>query len=74
MEFDSLSAFINMAGHGFYVWLAYGISLSSLAYLLVAPLVQRRQIFHAIQQQIQLEKKLQAKSPIPVVAESGEPR
>ena len=61
MEFESFSAFILMAGHGFYVWLAYGVSLVGLAYLLINPLIQRRQIFMAIQRQIQLENNQQAK-------------
>lgn len=27
MRFDSLSAFIQMDGHGLYIWAAYGITL-----------------------------------------------
>ena len=30
MIFDSLSAFIQMDGHGLYVWAAYGITLAVL--------------------------------------------
>jgi len=28
MYFDSMSEFIAMGGHGFYVWLAYGVFLA----------------------------------------------
>ncbi|WP_068750299.1 heme exporter protein CcmD, partial [Oleiphilus sp. HI0123] len=27
MSFDSFSEFLNMGGHGLYVWLCYGIGL-----------------------------------------------
>lgn len=35
MQFDSLTAFLNMGGYGFFVWLSYGFSLISLAGLIV---------------------------------------
>ena len=37
MYFDSLAAAWNMAGHGPYVWSAYGISFVVIAYLVIAP-------------------------------------
>ncbi len=30
MQFDSLTEFLNMGGHGIYVWLAYGATLLTL--------------------------------------------
>lgn len=33
MHFDSFSAFIDMGGYGFYVWLAFGATLASLVAL-----------------------------------------
>ena len=31
-NFESLQAFLEMGGHGFYVWLSYGIGLAVLGY------------------------------------------
>lgn len=41
MRFDSLEAFIMMDGHGFYVWLAYAITLAVLMVNLWWPRVTR---------------------------------
>ena len=38
MQFETLSEFLQMDGHGFYVWLAYG---ATLGFLLIYPLVLR---------------------------------
>ena len=42
MYFDNLNAVLVMEGHGGYVWLAYAVTLSVLAILLVAPMRRRR--------------------------------
>lgn len=44
MFFDSLSSFINMDGHGFYVWLCYGIAAVILAGNFVGPVLKRKKI------------------------------
>lgn len=31
MQFDNITAFIDMGGHGFFVWFAYGLSIAVLA-------------------------------------------
>ena len=38
MQFETLSEFLQMDGHGLYVWLAYGVTLG---FLLIYPLVLR---------------------------------
>ena len=48
MYFDSLSDLVHMSGHGFYVWLAYGISLTVLIGLYVQPLRKKAQILKGI--------------------------
>lgn len=46
-QFDSFASFMTMNGHGPYVWAAYGISFAVLLYLLVSPILQRRQFVRA---------------------------
>ncbi|WP_372758855.1 heme exporter protein CcmD [Litorivivens sp.] len=42
MYFDSVSALLQMDGHGSYVWSAYGITALTLIALLVAPLQRKK--------------------------------
>lgn len=42
MQFESVAAFLDMGGHGGYVWAAYGLTLAVLAWNLVAPWLARR--------------------------------
>jgi heme exporter protein D len=43
MQFDSLSEFLYMGGHGLYVWLSYGVGVVLIGYNLVAPRIRYRQ-------------------------------
>ena len=36
MQFDSFSAFLDMGGYGFYVWLSYGVSAALLTLLFIS--------------------------------------
>ena len=56
MYFSDLSAFIDMGGHGFYVWLAFGFSIFWIAYLLVTPVVKKNQLLKVIYSQQQLHQ------------------
>ena len=49
-QFDNLTAFVAMAGHGPYVWSAYGISAAMLLWLTVVPLRRRRKLLSATPQ------------------------
>ncbi len=40
--FDSWAEFLQMGGHGPYVWSCYLITWAVLAYLLISPTVRRR--------------------------------
>ena len=42
MKFDSLADFVQMDGHGLYIWLAYGITLIVLSANLWWPRVTRQ--------------------------------
>lgn len=43
-RFDSLTDFMNMGGHGAYVWSAYAVSIVILAWLCAAPVRRRRKL------------------------------
>lgn len=53
-QFDSLQAFLNMGGHGPYVWAAYTVTLVLLVWLLANPLLQKKRFLrhHLRQQQL----------------------
>lgn len=41
-QFDNLTAFVAMGGHGPYVWAAYGVGLLVMAWLVIRPMLQKR--------------------------------
>ncbi|MFP5383512.1 MAG: heme exporter protein CcmD [Gammaproteobacteria bacterium] len=48
MEFASLADVLHMDGHGFYVWLSYGVTVLALVTLVVIPLMARRRLLRDI--------------------------
>lgn len=44
MYFDSFSEFLNMGGHGLYVWLAYGLTILLLVINFILPIRHKRQL------------------------------
>lgn len=56
MYFDSWTGFLEMGGHGFYVWSAYGVAFLVIAYNLLASIRARRQVRERVQRQERLEK------------------
>lgn len=44
MYFDSFSEFLNMGGHGLYVWLAYGLTATLLVINFILPIRHKRQL------------------------------
>ena len=48
LQFDSLSAAWQMAGHGPYVWASYGLCLIVLAALIVSPLTRQRRLLREL--------------------------
>ena len=41
-QFDSLAAFLNMNGHGAYVWACYIITFAMLIGLVINPILQKK--------------------------------
>jgi len=42
MAFATFSEFLNMGGHGLYVWLSYGLGFLTIALCLYVPIIQGR--------------------------------
>ena len=55
MYFDSVSAAIDMAGHGGYVWSAYFISALVIVYLLLLPRLRQQRLKRQIAGDIRRE-------------------
>jgi heme exporter protein D len=58
MQFDSLSAFFDMGGYAFFVWLSYGVSAFLLASLMYSSHSNHKKVKNKIAQRLQREKKL----------------
>lgn len=56
-QFDSLQDFLQMSGHGPYVWACYGITFVVLLYLVLRPIRRRRRFIH--RQRLWLQKMAQ---------------
>ncbi|SEK55024.1 heme exporter protein D [Colwellia chukchiensis] len=58
MQFDSVSAFLDMGGYGFYVWLSYGVSFAALALLVTSSIAGHKKAKQQIAQRQKREAKL----------------
>jgi heme exporter protein D len=58
MQFDSISAFLDMGGYAFFVWLSYGVSTFLLAALVYSSHNNHKKVKNKIAQRIQREVKL----------------
>ncbi|AUX94216.1 heme exporter protein CcmD [Mixta gaviniae] len=58
--FSSWHDFFAMGGYGFYVWLAVGFTLASLAMLAAHTLWQRRQLLKSVRQHQARERRIRA--------------
>ncbi|GGK73075.1 heme exporter protein CcmD [Amphritea balenae] len=56
MSFETFAEFIDMGGHGLYVWLSYAIALVVIVLNIVNPLMQKRQIFTEQARRLRREK------------------
>ena len=56
MSFDSFSAFVDMGGHGLYVWSAYAITVVVLGYNIVKPMLMRKNIIRSQKQLLKQEE------------------
>ncbi len=58
MQFDNFSAFFDMGGYGFYVWLSYGVASVLLLTLIFSSIASYKQVIKNIAQRKQREDKL----------------
>ncbi len=58
MQFDSLQDFFRMGGYAVFVWLAFGISFSSLALLIYFSATKERKILKHIATKLDREQRL----------------
>lgn len=74
MQFDSFAQFISMNGHGFYVWLSYGITLALFLLLAFISINQKKQTINQIikrqQREIKLKQAAQQQAESEVTNES----
>mgnify|MGYP000072932248 CR=1 FL=1 len=58
MQFESFSAFLNMGGYGFYVWLSFGVSTALILALIFSSIHGHKQVIKNIAIRQQRENKL----------------
>jgi len=59
MSFDSFNAFLQMGGHGLYVWLSYGMGLIILLMAGVSPMREKKRVFRQLAQQLKRQQNRQ---------------
>jgi len=61
MQFDSISAFLDMGGYGFYVWLSYGVSVLAIGLLIfISYKDHQKTLQHIAQRYIRENKRKEA--------------
>lgn len=55
MYFDNFSDVIAMGGHGFYVWLSYGVAVMVVAYNIVVPIKQKNDVIKRLRRNLKRE-------------------
>lgn len=58
MQFESFSAFLDMGGYGFYVWLSFGISAALIFALIFSSIRGHQQVIQNIAIRQQRDDKL----------------
>ena len=56
MSFHSFSAFIDMGGHGQYVWSAYGVALVIIVFNFVRPVMLKKRNLDRLRRQVASEE------------------
>lgn len=70
--FDSWSGFLVMEGHGFYVWSAYAVAATVVAYNLIAPFIAKRRVIAQVRRQKRLVKRKEAVNEFKITIGSGD--
>ncbi len=55
-QFESLSAFLHMAGHGPYVWSCYGLTIMAMVFLVIRPLRKKSELKRSLQRRLRIEQ------------------
>tara|TARA_R110002167_G_scaffold241351_1_gene446675 strand:+ start:458 stop:664 length:207 start_codon:yes stop_codon:yes gene_type:complete len=50
MQFVDIDAFLNMGGHGLYVWLSYGVGLVVFIIAFISPILKKKRIIKELSQ------------------------
>jgi heme exporter protein D len=56
MYFENFAALINMDGHGIYVWVSVAVTLATMLWLIVAPLISQRRLLKEVSRDIQRQQ------------------
>jgi heme exporter protein D len=59
VQFESLSDFIHMNGHGFFVWLSYALGLAIIIGNVLQPLMKRKELMQSLAKRLLREKNSQ---------------
>lgn len=60
MYFDSFSEFWQMGGYGFFVWLAFGVSLLALALLIIESTLSKKHLFNLVRSEVARKTRIKA--------------
>ena len=55
-QFESLSDFMTMSGHGAFVWISYVVTLLAILLLVVIPIIQKKQMHQQLKRQRVIEQ------------------
>lgn len=58
MQFDSLQAFLDMGGYGFYVWLAFAVTFLAMIALVFESIWAKKQLIVRFGAQIERKKRI----------------
>jgi heme exporter protein D len=58
MQFNSLAAFLDMGGYGFFVWLSYGISALSIMLMVLYMRHERRSLIQVVKAQVARKQRI----------------
>ncbi len=63
-QFENLSEFWLMAGHGPYVWACYGLTALVMVYLVVSPIRRRKIFLQQIARQLRIAEREQERAKL----------
>jgi heme exporter protein D len=58
MSFATLGDFIDMGGHGLYVWVSWGIALLVIAWNVIAPIARRKTLVQRLCRSLKRDQNL----------------